>query len=940
MTMSRRLWLPVLGTALAVTMAAPTAIAQTPRRVTDFGGDAEVLHVGALNGRYLFLRNGPFVQGELIPSELWSTDGTPTGTLVIKPLPPWVGRPLAAQDTVLGDRLFVKLSDTRTGTSIDVYYDEYLYVTDGFAPSTKSVDGGIQAHGCPTNGFAPRTAVGPFASYQDRLYYWYYGLIRSTDGESVTSEMPFTNYCDDPRLTRAGSFLFSFKDPDAGFVGAQGPLVWSTDGTTAGTRLVLGGAGPGGRGNIEPANLQDFGGRSIFTAREDASPGREHRLWSSDGGPAIRMAAFDGRHIRAALASGPVVYFVVDGTDLWSTDGVSEALIATFPNLALSYAWKGYAFFITTPAGGPPQFWIAAAPRSGPLPSPASATLLGDLPPAGNEFAEWDNGMGLYYACSTPTNGAELCRTDGTPAGTLMVADINPGPASSHPRGLRRPHMYRHFFTADDGSHGRELYALGDARILVAGDTSVSEPVSGTATATFTVRVDPVPVSDSVTVDFATEDGTAVAGQDYDPTSGTLTFGPGVASRVVDVTVRRDNRDGPTSRFHLRLSNATGATIGRGQGTAAIEDIDPTPTLTPVDGAVTEGTGAGGTVTLTIALSAPSDYTVSAAWATMDADARAGLDYTAKSGSVTFPPGTTQMTVAVSVIGDALDEPNEAFLVVLSNPVNAVLPRPMGQASIVDDDGRTATCMPIATVPFTITAQGRYCLTRNVSTAITTGAAISIESDYVEVDLRGFKIGGGSAGLATQTDGVRAVGRRNVTVRNGNIRGFYRGVAITGGASAAAVEDLRLDENTWHGIWVEGTSSTVRRNTVVATGGRSEFPGGGIGIRAFGTGMRTLNNDVTDTMPGPVYFGGVGIMSGGPGAVIEGNRVGLAIHAPGSDGIYVEGGDDNLVVRNRIVRTEYGVFFTRGTTGRYRDNLTSGVTTPYSGYGTDAGNNN
>jgi hypothetical protein len=129
----------------------------------------------------------------------------------------------------------------------------------------------------------------------------------------------------------------------------------------------------------------------------------------------------------------------------------------------------------------------------------------------------------------------------------------------------------------------------------------------------------------------------------------------------------------------------------------------------------------------------------------------------------------------------------------------------------------------IRTLPYTITVQGHYCFNKNLSTAITDGAAITIEVDYVVLDLNNFKLGGGAAGLGTQAVGVRAVDRKNVTIRNGNIRGFYQGIllgqTVEGGSAANVIENNLLDGNTHNGLRADGTGIIVRGNTVLNTGG-------------------------------------------------------------------------------------------------------------------------
>ena len=78
-----------------------------------------------------------------------------------------------------------------------------------------------------------------------------------------------------------------------------------------------------------------------------------------------------------------------------------------------------------------------------------------------------------------------------------------------------------------------------------------------------------------VTVDYATSDGTAVAGSDYTATSGTLTFAAGESSKTVNVPILDDTVDEGSETFTLRLSNATGARIGDGEATGTITNDDP-----------------------------------------------------------------------------------------------------------------------------------------------------------------------------------------------------------------------------------------------------------------------------------------------------------------------------------------------------------------------------
>jgi hypothetical protein len=362
------------------------------------------------------------------------------------------------------------------------------------------------------------------------------------------------------------------------------------------------------------------------------------------------------------------------------------------------------------------------------------------------------------------------------------------------------------------------------------------------------------------------------------------------------------------------------------------------PVLTVANAAVTEGNSGTRAAAFPATLSKASNQTVSVTYATMPGSAGPS-DFALTSGTLTFPPGTTTASITIPVFGDTLDEPNEAFLLSLGAPTGATLARSMAQGTILDDDGRPALYLPIATVPFTITAQGNYRLTRNVSTAQATGAAITISSDFVTLDLGSLKLGGGAAGPGTSAIGVYALDRRNVTVRNGNVRGFLRGVFLEGaGSRNHLVERIRADENTLAGIDVTGPGSVVRRNQVVSTGGTTSS-GADVdtfGIRVDGARTRILDNDVTDTTPVGSGTGHAIFAANATSAVIDKNRAANSA-AVTSAGIFAASGSNVLVLGNRLTGLTSGVVFDAAT-GKYAGNLTSGVTTPYAG-GVDAGGN-
>jgi len=122
---------------------------------------------------------------------------------------------------------------------------------------------------------------------------------------------------------------------------------------------------------------------------------------------------------------------------------------------------------------------------------------------------------------------------------------------------------------------------------LAINDVTVTEGNSGTVNAAFTVGLS-APSGRTVTVSYATANGTATAPDDYTAIAATtLTFTPGQTSKTVTVAVKGDALDEANETFQVNLSAATNATIADGQGIGTITDDDPTPSLAINDVTVT-----------------------------------------------------------------------------------------------------------------------------------------------------------------------------------------------------------------------------------------------------------------------------------------------------------------------------------------------------------------
>jgi parallel beta-helix repeat protein len=206
----------------------------------------------------------------------------------------------------------------------------------------------------------------------------------------------------------------------------------------------------------------------------------------------------------------------------------------------------------------------------------------------------------------------------------------------------------------------------------------------------------------------------------------------------------------------------------------------------------------------------------------------------------------------------------------------------------------------IASLPTVISSQGVFCLTHDLSTAITVGNAIDIQTNNVTIDCNGYKIGGLAAGSTSAAFGIHASDTRvNITVRNCGIRGFQDGIKLDGG-SGHLIEDNRLDNNLYVGIFIGGDNNTIRRNRIYDTGG---YTGS-----SASTAM-IANGDVIDnTISGVFATGGtpflIAVDMEGGGTVASGNRIsGIAVTGAGSGyGIYVS--NAGISVRdNDIVST-------------------------------------
>jgi ELWxxDGT repeat protein len=210
--------------------------------------------------------------------------------------------------------------------------------------------------------------------------------------------------------------------------GVHGHEPWVTDGTEAGTHL-LADINPGTPGS-EAREFFEHAGKLFFSATDGILG---HELWVTDGTEA-------GTHLLADINPGP------NGSAPTGFFELGDELL-----------------FTATDGSTGLELWKTDGTQTG-------AILVKDINPgAANGFDRFNGndrqlfaeaGGNVFFLANSGATGFELWKTDGTEAGTMLVKDINPGPASAAPS-LQPLHSFegKVYFAADDGVHGVELWA-------------------------------------------------------------------------------------------------------------------------------------------------------------------------------------------------------------------------------------------------------------------------------------------------------------------------------------------------------------------------------------------------------------------------------------------------------------------------------------------------
>ena len=211
--------------------------------------------------------------------------------------------------------------------------------------------------------------------------------------------------------------------------------------------------------------------------------------------------------------------------------------------------------------------------------------------------------------------------------------------------------------------------------------------------ASFTVSLNS-PSGKTVTVDYATADGTAVAGEDYTSAQGTLTFAPGVTSQVVAINVLGDNLMEGAEAFSVELSTPVNATIADATGAGTITD-DDVPAFSINDASILEGDTGTSPMVFIVELSKPSSQQLSVHYATSAGTAEPAKDYLSTSGALIFAAGEVVRSISVPIVGDVESEPFELFTVSLNTPSAGTTVADGTATGLIKDDGGFEVFLPL-----------------------------------------------------------------------------------------------------------------------------------------------------------------------------------------------------------------------------------------------------
>jgi hypothetical protein len=171
-------------------------------------------------------------------------------------------------------------------------------------------------------------------------------------------------------------------------------------------------------------------------------------------------------------------------------------------------------------------------------------------------------------------------------------------------------------------------------------------------------------------VDLRTVEGSATAPEDFESLFTTVVIPPGSTAATVTMRLNGDEQVESVENFFIQLEDPTNAELGNDRATVTLidDDVFPEIGLEPVEANETDGV-----LSFAVTLSSTWSRTVTVEYATSDGSAVAPDDYLPVTGTLLIAPGEVMGTVLVELVEDEIDEPDESFYLVLTDPVQAIL---------------------------------------------------------------------------------------------------------------------------------------------------------------------------------------------------------------------------------------------------------------------------
>ena len=190
----------------------------------------------------------------------------------------------------------------------------------------------------------------------------------------------------------------------------------------------------------------------------------------------------------------------------------------------------------------------------------------------GYEPQIWGNNVvwQVYEGNDPESNDSEIFFSDGTT--TIQLTDNNYDDVDPQIWGNNVVWSGdREIFLATLPSDISESTSVIISSSMFINDVSLVEGDEGNTDLTFTISIAEAS-KETITVNYATSDNTAIAGEDYIATSGSLEFAPGETEKTIIVEVIGDTNIEQNEIFTVNLSNVTNAILVDGQGNAVLEN--------------------------------------------------------------------------------------------------------------------------------------------------------------------------------------------------------------------------------------------------------------------------------------------------------------------------------------------------------------------------------